>query len=239
MGARLLEACLAGCLTAGATSDAARGSDPAPASGAEQSQEALSTGIENQELFGYVLRDSRWSRLRIHVCWEDFEPSDAAARAIVQQAVSSSWEANSGVRFVGWTRCAAMAQGIRIRVADETPEVKALGKYLDARPAGMVLNFTFARWWPKNRPQCAQTRDICLRATAVHEFGHALGFSHEQNRPEAPDQCRELRQGAEGDYRVTEYDPGSIMNYCNANWSGDGTLSKLDVTALQTFYGAA
>jgi hypothetical protein len=73
----------------------------------------------------------------------------------------------------------------------------------------------------------------------VHEFGHALGYSHEQNRFDAPGECAELKQGPNGDnVSLTSYDPNSVMNYCNPVYNNAGKLSEKDIKALQILYGA-
>ncbi len=198
-------------------------------------QPALQSGTENVEKFGWVLKLSKWDRMPIDVCWEDLEGSSATDRWLVRQAVHTTWEAHSKVRFVGWdTQCTSNSPGIRIAVRDDVAQVRALGNYLDKMPRGMILNFTMTKW----KPPCKGTRSQCITAVATHEFGHALGFSHEQNRPDKPDLCREPKQGADGDFTLTEYDEKSIMNYCNAGWTGLGGLSDRDKAALRSFYGA-
>ncbi|MCG2841208.1 M12 family metallopeptidase [Sandaracinobacter sp. RS1-74] len=202
-----------------------------------QDRQALPSGQSKEELFGSVLRNSRWKTSSISVCWLDMAPENAPHRALVRRAVAETWEHHGPIKFTGWGACGSAPVGIRIRVADETaaPHVEWIGRFINNRNPGMTLNFGFTKW----RTECQQTVDSCIYAIAVHEFGHALGFTHEQNRSDAPDTCKELEQGAVGDYQVTRYDPNSIMNYCNANWRGNGQLSALDIEALRTFYKAA
>ena len=187
--------------------------------------------------FGSVLTASIWQVSQgqsIAVCWENPSAATTAQRDHVRQSVEATWQKESRLRFSGWGPCERASGGIRIRIADEGPHVKALGRYLDARPDGMVLNFTFNRW----SPSCQSRPDFCSWAIAVHEFGHAIGFAHEQNRADAPFECQAERQGTTGDWNVTTYDPQSIMNYCNQAWNNDGKLSARDVEAVRTIYGA-
>jgi hypothetical protein len=182
-------------------------------------------------LFASVLKDSVWTSRSIFVCWENLESVNADPAAMVRAAVSRTWEKQSAVRFIGWETCAAENAGIRIRIEDSGPHTKGLGRRLDRQRDGMVLNFEFAKW------PCSEPRKFCVESIAVHEFGHALGFAHEQNRFDAPGECRALAQGTKGDLLLTPYDRESVMNYCNPKYNNGGVLSALDVKAVQEVYG--
>lgn len=183
----------------------------------------------------YALMRTRWTNLgkQVNVCWENEAEGSDHHRTIVRRAVAETWEAASALRFVGWGQCADSSRGIRIRIQDAGPHVIRLGSDLDGRSDGMVLNFTFSNWGTS----CRADPDECIYKIAVHEFGHAIGFAHEQNRPDAPDWCVDERQGTNGDSLIGGWDLASVMNYCNPDWNGNGVLSPTDKRAVQELYG--
>lgn len=183
--------------------------------------------------FASIIQAAKWENASVFVCWENPSAEFEKEMAWTKDAVQKTWETYSKVHFLGWQKCAELNHGIRIQIQDSGPHVKTVGRFLDGMSNGMVLNYTFNNWGQS----CQQTSEDCIRAIAVHEFGHALGFTHEQNRPDAPGECKPLSQGPDPDTMLTPYDPGSVMNYCNKKWNNDGFLSPLDITAVQILYG--
>ena len=185
-----------------------------------------------------LLTSSIWSDRVIQVSWENPEAAPDSERQLVRDAIEQTWQAESGLRFIYWGPAQADTRGIRIRIADDQPRCERLGNKLDGLKSGMVLNFTFANWCPNCSGPSGRDRLDAIRKVAVHEFGHAIGFAHEQNRSDTPPTCRSEPQGTSGDWYVTIYDPQSIMNYCNPEWNNAGLLSELDKVAVRTIYGA-
>ncbi len=180
---------------------------------------------------GYVLTPSVWPKFDIPVCWEGDTTQYQTEKSWVRKKVANTWEKYSRVRFLGWSDCSSGSNsGIRIKVRDDNPHVKRLGRYLAGITNGMELNFDFQNW------EC-NPKKSCIENISVHEFGHALGFAHEQNRPDTPQWCQE-EQGTNGDVVVGDWDINSVMNYCNPIWGNRGKLSTGDIATVQQFYSS-
>lgn len=179
----------------------------------------------------------------------------------------------SSLVFVFDQSCAGTdaSKSVRIQIEDsrKSPRTRALGKELLGVENGVQLNFEFEKLqqtcctnlplgWPYEdcrRPTDPSAEDYalrmathesCVRATAIHEFGHVVAFAHEQKHPGTPEECHNLLRDQllitdsrlEGsEVAVTaRNDPLSVMNYCRKDRMSALELSDLDQKTLHALY---
>ena len=169
----------------------------------------------------------------IAVCWENPTQADATARKWVQRAVERNWARHARVNFTGWGTCTPGAAGLHILHSTNSRTTPGGYPALDGVTNGMEL--------PLSRPQHE------VRALALHEFGHALGFYHEEERPDytpaagAPAACAKQSWPNSDPQYYGAYDIDSVMSDCGQPASDPSTwresLSAGDIAGVQTAYG--
>ena len=174
----------------------------------------------------------------VPVCW--ITPGFDREKRIVRQAVLDTWAYYAELSFTGWGDCPAQGsdQLVRVRILNQGVANEGAGgsaavgtKALSKAGEAANVNFSF------NPDGSANTQRV--EYIGVHEFGHVLGFVHEQDLPgniEGPAHCDTVGVDPNG-VPITAFDRNSVMNYCNADGNAQGRLTDVDILGVRSVYG--
>jgi hypothetical protein len=191
----------------------------------------------------------------IPVCW--FTPGYKKEKAVVQDAIRRTWLKVANLKVTWREGCPTKgnARYVKIQIGKHTQVTDRFGNlYYDHSTDGQTRGYgmnTLSRpneipkdpfsglgmtiWVEDNGGSLLDTPR--MEHIAVHEFGHVLGFSHEQERPESEARSCEKSKPVPGGTVLGPYDRESIMNYCNADGNNSGVLSEGDIANVRSVYG--
>jgi hypothetical protein len=172
----------------------------------------------------------------------------------IKNHVTTDYSNKAGIGLVGWNSCTSADRSARIirvtfnrvhnwsgysiRAGGGLSMVGASSYGCGTGCQGGTMRIDVSRdgQYPRSGTWARNFASTQTRATAVHEFGHALGLLHEHERTDAPgcgDYETKVRNNDWNVY-VGNFDTNSIMNYCHN--SSLSTLSPGDVAGLKYLY---
>ncbi|MCI0400073.1 MAG: hypothetical protein L0Z68_02050 [Gammaproteobacteria bacterium] len=196
---------------------------------------------------------SLWPNGRVRVCWEAGKATDGTgvddpasnhpnfanlSRAI--RGAVSAWSFAAHIDFVGWGDCSLDPF--------ENPYTLAISWTTGGGDSFQGPNsqvWTRMQLNPADLTNQLTNRPDAFRGVVLHEFAHALGFSHEMRRPDwvvptIGNPCID-HKGTKNDffsnYYQTPSDLTSITTYTYCAAQKTGELSPWDIIGIQNAYG--
>lgn len=196
---------------------------------------AESIGSARQDLYGLGGNGgiaTAWPGGNVPVCF-----ANTADHVGLQQQIpgilANSWSKAANLNFTGFGACPSSGDFVKIEfstTAGFNGETVGLG---EGNPVVTLISDD------TTPPQQHFTYEV------IHEMGHALGFAHEMQRPDnwtggvalqcADPSDHKNRDAVAGGVNLTpNYDPDSIMNYCDPGGAHQTSLSVGDVIAVSS-----